>query len=146
MLPMQDNIEYDPQAMEEQGGIVFFVPIGQASNIPLLGNLGPKIPIRFHVIGDVQARYRYSHQGIWYKQCICRSECCVDSECSNYRAACNEESVVRAENSGCDGDYPGNCPSNLQWWWRCRRLIRNSSPTPKRGMKRDLKVMDLLLG
>ena len=41
--------------MQDQGGIVFFVPIGKATNIPLLGNLGPKIPIRFHVIGDVQA-------------------------------------------------------------------------------------------
>lgn len=55
MLPLADNIEYDPQTMEEQGGIVFFVPLGQATNIPLLGNFGPKIPIRFHVIGDVQA-------------------------------------------------------------------------------------------
>ena len=55
MLPLNDNIEYDPQSMEDQGGIVFFVPLGQATNIPLLGNLGPKIPIRFHVIGDVQA-------------------------------------------------------------------------------------------
>jgi len=53
LLPMQDNIEYDPQAMANQEGIVFFVPIGQALNIPLLGNLGPKIPIRFHVIGRV---------------------------------------------------------------------------------------------
>ena len=51
MLPPPDDIEYDPQAMEEQGGVVFFVPIGQATDIPLLGNLGPKIPIRFHVIG-----------------------------------------------------------------------------------------------
>ncbi len=55
MLPMSENIEYDPLKMEEQGGIVFFVPLGQATNIPLLGNLGPKIPIRFHVIGDVLA-------------------------------------------------------------------------------------------
>ncbi len=55
MLPMQDNIQFDPQAMESQGGVVFFVPIGQAANIPLLGNLGPKIPIRFHVIGNVRA-------------------------------------------------------------------------------------------
>lgn len=55
MLPMSDNIEYDSTAMKEQEGIVFFVPVGQATNIPLLGNFGPKIPIRFHVIGDVQA-------------------------------------------------------------------------------------------
>jgi len=55
MLPLGDNIEYDPLKMEEQGGVVFYVPVGQATNIPLLGNLGPKIPMRFHVIGDVQA-------------------------------------------------------------------------------------------
>ncbi len=50
---LPQNINYDTQAMAEHGGIVFFVPIGQATNIPLLGNLGPKIPIRFHVIGNV---------------------------------------------------------------------------------------------
>ena len=54
VLP-SDEIEFDPQAMESEGAIVFFVPLAQAANIPLLGNLGPKIPIRFHVIGDVQA-------------------------------------------------------------------------------------------
>lgn len=54
-LPYLDDIEYDTEAMEDQGGIVFFVPIGQATNIPLIGNLGPKIPIRFHIIGNVQA-------------------------------------------------------------------------------------------
>lgn len=60
MLPLSDSIEYEPQKMEDQGGIVFFVPIGQATNIPLLGNFGPKIPIRFHVIGDVKANVEAS--------------------------------------------------------------------------------------
>ncbi len=50
---LPQNINYDTQAMAEHGGIVFFVPLGQATSIPLLGNLGPKIPIRFHVIGNV---------------------------------------------------------------------------------------------
>lgn len=54
-LPYLDDIEYDKQTMEDQGGIVFFVPMGQATNIPIIGNLGPKIPIRFHVIGNVQS-------------------------------------------------------------------------------------------
>ena len=58
-LPYLDDIEYDPNAMEDNGGIVFFVPLGQATNIPLLGNLGPKIPIRFHVIGSVQSDIVY---------------------------------------------------------------------------------------
>ncbi|MDI2586495.1 MULTISPECIES: sporulation protein YunB [unclassified Psychrobacillus] len=54
-LPYLDDIEYDKTTMEDQGGVVFFVPMGQATNIPLIGNLGPKIPIRFHVIGNVQS-------------------------------------------------------------------------------------------
>ncbi|WP_409251868.1 sporulation protein YunB [Bacillus sp. SCS-153A] len=37
----------------EEDGIIFSVPIGQATNNALLGNLGPKIPIRFNAIGDV---------------------------------------------------------------------------------------------
>ena len=54
-LPYLDDIEYDKQTMEDEGGVVFFVPMGQATNIPIIGNLGPKIPIRFHVIGNVQS-------------------------------------------------------------------------------------------
>jgi sporulation protein YunB len=59
-LPYLDDIEYDKQTMEDQGGVVFFVPMGQATNIPLIGNLGPKIPIRFHVIGNVQSNVESS--------------------------------------------------------------------------------------
>ncbi|MGG0669322.1 sporulation protein YunB [Sporosarcina koreensis] len=54
MLPLSENVEYDPEAMEEDGGVVFFVPMGQATGLPLIGNFGPKIPIRFHVIGEAQ--------------------------------------------------------------------------------------------
>ncbi|MFJ8263329.1 sporulation protein YunB [Rummeliibacillus sp. NPDC094406] len=53
-LPKYEEIEYDSDAMEQDGGIVFYVPIGLSTGMPLLGNLGPKIPIRFHVIGNVQ--------------------------------------------------------------------------------------------
>lgn len=55
LLPPSGEIDYDPQAMEDRGGIVFLIPMGQAIGLPLLGNLGPKIPIRLHVIGEVQA-------------------------------------------------------------------------------------------
>lgn len=54
-LPYLKDIEYDTQSMEEEGGVVFFVPLAQAANLPFIGNLGPKIPIRFHVIGNVQS-------------------------------------------------------------------------------------------
>ncbi|MCM3758673.1 sporulation protein YunB [Sporosarcina aquimarina] len=55
MLPQSDGIQFDTEEMEKHGGVVFFVPIGQVADIPLLGNLGPKIPIRFHIVGDVHA-------------------------------------------------------------------------------------------
>jgi sporulation protein YunB len=52
-LPNLDNVEYDVGRMEAGDGIVFFVPMGQALNLPIIGNLGPSIPIRFHIIGNV---------------------------------------------------------------------------------------------
>lgn len=54
-LPDLENVEYDVGKMEAGDGIVFFVPLGQALNIPIIGNLGPKIPIRFHIIGSVHS-------------------------------------------------------------------------------------------
>lgn len=54
-LPNLDNVEYDVGKMEAGDGIVFFVPLGQAINVPIIGNLGPKIPIRFHIIGSVDS-------------------------------------------------------------------------------------------
>ncbi|WP_238473761.1 sporulation protein YunB [Paenisporosarcina cavernae] len=55
-LPYLTDVEYDQQSMEQDGGIVFFVPLGQAANLPLLGNIGPKVPIRFHVVGNVESK------------------------------------------------------------------------------------------
>ena len=54
-LPNLQNVEYDVGKMEAGEGIVFFVPLGQAANLPIIGNLGPKIPIRFHIIGSVHS-------------------------------------------------------------------------------------------
>lgn len=36
-------------------GIVAFIPIGTATNITLLANLGPKIPVRLHYTGEVNS-------------------------------------------------------------------------------------------
>lgn len=52
-LPSLEYVEYDVGEMQAGDGIVFFVPLGQAANLPIIGNLGPKIPIRFHLIGNV---------------------------------------------------------------------------------------------
>ncbi len=39
---------------KKEDGIIWSVPLGQATNMALLGNLGPKIPVRFHAIGEVR--------------------------------------------------------------------------------------------
>jgi sporulation protein YunB len=51
-LEFLTEVEIDEDGTEEEG-IVFSVPLGQATNNALLGNLGPKIPVRFNAIGDV---------------------------------------------------------------------------------------------
>ena len=50
-LPKNEEIEYDTGAMEQDGGIVFYVPLGQATGLPLLGNLGPKFQFAFTLLG-----------------------------------------------------------------------------------------------
>lgn len=54
-LPELENVEYDVSEIQKGDGIVFFVPLAQALNLPLIGNLGPKVPIRFHIIGNVNS-------------------------------------------------------------------------------------------
>lgn len=59
-LPSLQHVEYDVGEMQAGDGIVFFVPLGQAANLPIIGNLGPKIPIRFHLIGNVHTNVEKS--------------------------------------------------------------------------------------
>lgn len=47
------DVEIDLEDSGSNEGIVFLVPLGQATNNTLFGNLGPKIPIRFHAVGSV---------------------------------------------------------------------------------------------
>ncbi|WP_449622258.1 sporulation protein YunB [Robertmurraya sp. Marseille-Q9965] len=49
------DVEFDPKKTKDEEGIVYYVPLGQATNNALLGNLGPKIPIRFTAIGHMES-------------------------------------------------------------------------------------------
>ncbi|RIW38877.1 sporulation protein YunB [Bacillus salacetis] len=51
-LEFLTDVDIEESGGEEEG-IVFSVPIGQATNNALLGNLGPKVPVKFNAIGDV---------------------------------------------------------------------------------------------
>ncbi|MFT4412937.1 sporulation protein YunB [Fredinandcohnia humi] len=45
------NIDLETDHASGTTGFVFEVPLGEATDNALLGNLGPQIPIRFHMIG-----------------------------------------------------------------------------------------------
>lgn len=49
------DVEIDADKMEHAEGISYTIPLGQITNNAILGNLGPRIPIRFHAIGDVSS-------------------------------------------------------------------------------------------
>jgi len=53
-LEQLTDVEIETKANKNTDGIVWYVPLGQATNIALLGNLGPKIPVKFHAIGDLR--------------------------------------------------------------------------------------------
>jgi sporulation protein YunB len=53
-LEQLTDVKIETKNSEQPDGIVWYVPLGQATNIALFGNLGPKIPVRFHAIGEVQ--------------------------------------------------------------------------------------------
>ncbi|HLO10708.1 MAG TPA: sporulation protein YunB, partial [Pseudoneobacillus sp.] len=53
-LESTTDVELDKEKSKKNKGIVYEVPLGQATNIALLGNLGPKIPVRFNAVGEVE--------------------------------------------------------------------------------------------
>jgi sporulation protein YunB len=46
--------EVKPKEPKEKG-IIYYIPLGQATNNTLLGNLGPRVPVRFYIIGNVSS-------------------------------------------------------------------------------------------
>ncbi len=58
-LELLTDIDIETEKKDEEG-IVYYVPLGQATNNALLGNLGPRIPIRFTPIGDVRSDVKAS--------------------------------------------------------------------------------------
>ncbi len=53
-VPPEIEIQTEP-GKNETTGIIYEIPLGQATNNALLANLGPKVPVRFTAIGDVQS-------------------------------------------------------------------------------------------
>lgn len=65
-LEMDTGVEIDYDKLNEEEGISYSFPLGQATNNALLGNLGPKVPIRFSAVGNVQtnAEHKVEHYPI----------------------------------------------------------------------------------
>jgi len=58
VLQSLTDLDIDVEESGEMQGIVYTVPLGQASGNALLGNLGPQIPIRFQAVGDVTSNIK----------------------------------------------------------------------------------------
>jgi sporulation protein YunB len=52
------GVEIDAERTEHAEGIAYTIPLGQITNNAILGNLGPRVPIRFHAIGDVTSNVK----------------------------------------------------------------------------------------
>jgi sporulation protein YunB len=52
----KNDFEIDFEESNKQNGIVYFIPLGVATKNELLANLGPKVPVRFEIIGDVVSK------------------------------------------------------------------------------------------
>jgi sporulation protein YunB len=46
------DVEIETNGLKNEG-IIYYIPLGQATNNALLGNLGPRVPVRFYMIGNV---------------------------------------------------------------------------------------------
>ncbi|MGD6804171.1 sporulation protein YunB [Rossellomorea vietnamensis] len=51
----KSGIDIDYEESKEKKGIVYYIPLGLATNNTLLSNLGPQVPVQFEIIGDVQS-------------------------------------------------------------------------------------------
>jgi len=52
-LESQADVEFDSEAVDSSEGLVYYIPLGKATNNVLLANQGPNIPVQFTAIGDV---------------------------------------------------------------------------------------------
>ncbi|MFE8697265.1 sporulation protein YunB [Cytobacillus sp. FJAT-53684] len=49
----KNDIEIDLDDTKKTNGIIYHIPLGMATKMTLLSNLGPEIPVRLEIIGDV---------------------------------------------------------------------------------------------
>jgi sporulation protein YunB len=57
-LSQVTDVEIEKNNKLDDGFIIWYVPLGQATKNALFGNLGPKIPIKFNAIGDIRPDVR----------------------------------------------------------------------------------------
>jgi sporulation protein YunB len=61
VLPEDVTIERRPNSTV---GMVYYIPLGLATNNPLLSNLGPNIPVRFHIVGNIKSDIKRNVENI----------------------------------------------------------------------------------
>ncbi|MGG3452180.1 sporulation protein YunB [Domibacillus aminovorans] len=57
-LEKLSGVDIDVKRTMQGEGIAYTIPLGQITNNAILGNLGPRIPIRFYALGDVNSNVK----------------------------------------------------------------------------------------
>lgn len=57
-LQLSDDVEVEFEKDKQEKGIIFEVPMGIVWQNSLLSNLGPKIPVRLNVVGDITSNIK----------------------------------------------------------------------------------------
>ncbi|MCT8136664.1 sporulation protein YunB [Anaerobacillus sp. CMMVII] len=57
-IPEDVDLDRDGISISERG-IIYMMPLGQITNNALLAHLGPKVPVRFSVIGNVKSNFSH---------------------------------------------------------------------------------------
>lgn len=104
------GIKFDYDRTKEGEGIVYSFPLGLATGNALLGNLGPRIPIRFTAIGNVNTNVdtkveQYPINNIFVKVTIQ-----IEVNVQIIIPFGTEEAVVKQEVPIATGIFPGKVP------------------------------------
>lgn len=115
LLETEADVEIDIEKSMLGEGIVYSVPIGQATNNALLGNLGPRIPIKFTVIGDVQTNVITNVEQYPINNIFITVSIQIQVNMQIIIPFSTNTAVVEQEIPVAIGYYPGDVPQFYNW-------------------------------
>ncbi|MBS4178546.1 sporulation protein YunB [Lederbergia citrea] len=109
-LEAETDVEIDYEKSNLGEGIVYSFPLGQATHNALLGNLGPRIPIRFTAIGSVQTNAKPKVEQYPINNVFITVEIQIEVTVQIIIPFGTKQAVVQQDVPIALGYYPGNVP------------------------------------